>query len=152
MNTGIVQQLRYKLQKRVRKVNSSGFQTFHFSLKRFWQFLHNNEVFVGVLEQASKLVAAGKDDAERIVKGEALHGENEDEERRDAGRREETAIGSACATADSWSALCTAQPVGLDCEHFPHFQASWAAKRSRQSRDPLAARRAWGRGCFPVAP
>lgn len=80
MNTSIVQQLRYKLQKRVRKVNSSGFQAFHFSLKRFWQFLHNHEVFVGVLEQASKLVATGKDDAERIIKGEALHGENEDEE------------------------------------------------------------------------
>lgn len=80
MNTGIVQQLRYKLQKRVRKVNSSGFQTFHFSLKRFWQFLHNNEVFVGVLEQASMLVASGRSDAERIVNGEALHGENEDEE------------------------------------------------------------------------
>jgi hypothetical protein len=80
MNTSIVQQLRYKLQKRVRKVNSSGFQTFHFSLKRFWQFLHSNEVFVGVLEQASKLVAAGKDDAARILKGEALQGCNEDEE------------------------------------------------------------------------
>lgn len=80
MNTGVVQQLRYKLQKRVRKVNSAGFQTFHFSLKRFWKFLHNNEVFVGVLEQASTLVSAGKDDAERIMKGEALQGENEDEE------------------------------------------------------------------------
>lgn len=80
MNTGIVQQLRYKLQKRVRKVNSSGFETFHFSLKRFWQFLHNNEVFAAVLEQASNLVAVGKDDAEKIVNGKALHGENEDEE------------------------------------------------------------------------
>lgn len=80
MNTDTVQRLRYKLQKRVRKVNSAGFQTFHFSLKRFWQFLHGNEVFVGVLEQATKLVNAAKADAERIVNGEALHGENENEE------------------------------------------------------------------------
>jgi hypothetical protein len=80
MNTSIVQQLRYKLQKRVRKVNSSGFQTFHFSLKRFWQFLHSNEVFVGVLDQASTLIATGNDTAQRILSGEALHGESEDEE------------------------------------------------------------------------
>ena len=80
MNTEIVQHLRYKLQKRVRRLNSAGYQTFHYSLKRFWQFLHSNDVFVGVLEQASKLVAAGKGDAARIVNGEALHGESEDAE------------------------------------------------------------------------
>src|SRR5438034_2947898 len=80
MNTNIVQQLRYKLQKRVRKVNSAGFQTFHFSLKRLWTFLHGNDVFIGVLDQASRLVDAAKGDAQRILKGEALHGENEDEE------------------------------------------------------------------------
>lgn len=80
MNTNIVQQLRYKLQKRVRKVNSAGFQTFHFSLKRFWTFLHNNDVFIGMLDQASRLVDAAKVDAQRILKWESLHGENEDEE------------------------------------------------------------------------
>ena len=37
-------------------MNSAGFETFHFSLKRFWHFLHGNEVFMGVLEQAGKLV------------------------------------------------------------------------------------------------
>lgn len=80
MNTQIVQQLRYKLQKRVRKVNSAGFQTFHFSLKRLWHFLHSNEVFTGVLEQASVLVETGQSDADQIINGSALHGENEDEE------------------------------------------------------------------------
>jgi hypothetical protein len=47
---------------------------------RFWKFLHKNEVFVGVLEQASRLYVAGKDDAARILKGDALHGCNDDEE------------------------------------------------------------------------
>lgn len=80
MNANLVQHLRYKLQKRVRKVNSAGFQTFHFSLKRFWKFLHSNEVFVGILEQAARLVEVGNTDAQRIVRGEALHGEDENEE------------------------------------------------------------------------
>lgn len=80
MNSNVVQQLRYNLQKRVRKLNSAGFQTFHFSLKRFWQYLHSNEVFVGVLEQASKLVVASQADAARIIGGESLHGESEEEE------------------------------------------------------------------------
>lgn len=80
MNTDLVQRLRYKLQKRVRKVNSAGFETFHFSLKRFWNFLHDSDVFMGVLEQAASLAKAAKADAERIINGEALHGENEDEE------------------------------------------------------------------------
>lgn len=80
MNTDIVQRLRYKLQKRVRKVNSAGFQTFHPSLKRFWRFLHGNEVFVGVLEQVAQLANDAKDDAERIMNGEALLGEDEDTE------------------------------------------------------------------------
>ena len=61
-------------------MNSAGFETFHFSLKRFWQFLHGNEAFVGVLEHAAKLVDAAKADSERIVNGETLHGENENEE------------------------------------------------------------------------
>jgi hypothetical protein len=61
-------------------VNSAGYETFHFSLKRFWNFLHREETFVGVLEQAAKLVQNAKADTERIMKGEALHGESEDEE------------------------------------------------------------------------
>ena len=80
MHTDLVQQLRYKLQKRFRKVNSAGYQTFHFSLMRFWQFLNANEMFAGVLEQAANLVPEGKADGDKILAGEALYGETEDEE------------------------------------------------------------------------
>ncbi|QGQ22346.1 hypothetical protein F1728_06520 [Gimesia benthica] len=80
MNTDIVQRLRYKLQKRARKVNSAGYQTFHFALQRWWGFLHSNELLLGILEQLADLVPTAKEDAERIINGERLHGESEEEE------------------------------------------------------------------------
>lgn len=80
MHTDIVQRLRYKLQKRARKVNSAGYQTFHFAVRRWWGFLHSNEIIIGILEQLADLVPAAKGDAERIIKGERLHGESEEEE------------------------------------------------------------------------
>ena len=39
MNTDYVQAIRYKLQKRFRKVNSSTANVFHFSLVQFWRYL-----------------------------------------------------------------------------------------------------------------
>lgn len=80
MHTDIVQRLRYKLQKRARKVNSAGYQTFHFALQRWWGFLHSNELFRGILEQLADLVPTAKVDAERIINGERLQGDTEEEE------------------------------------------------------------------------
>lgn len=80
MNTDIIQRLRYKLQKRVRKVNSAGFQTFRSAMKRFWYFLHADELFAGILLQASLLSESAQSDAQKILGGESLLGENEAEE------------------------------------------------------------------------
>lgn len=80
MHTDIVQRLRYKLQKRARKVNSAGYQTFHFALLRWWKFLHSNEIFVGILEQLAYLVSSAEDDVKRIINGESLQGGTEEEE------------------------------------------------------------------------
>jgi len=80
MNTEIVQQLRYKLQKRVRKLNSADSRTFHFIIKRYWQFLHNNEIIKSTLEKASMLDEDGKLKAELIAKGSKMHGATEEEE------------------------------------------------------------------------
>ena len=81
MNTDIVQQLRYKLEKRFRKTNSAGYQTIHFSLLRFWQFLHSNEVFVGVLQQLANLDITGKANAQSVLNEEQqLYGRTEDAE------------------------------------------------------------------------
>jgi len=45
-----IQNLRYKLQKRVRRVNSSGLQIFHCVLKQFWGFLLEQPLLMGILE------------------------------------------------------------------------------------------------------
>jgi hypothetical protein len=50
MNAEYIQNLRYKLQRRVRRLNSSDHQFFHYGLKQFWGFLHSYSIFVGILE------------------------------------------------------------------------------------------------------
>lgn len=50
MDGEYLQNLRYILQKRVRKLNSAGFEIFHHLLIQFWGFLQNYPVFVGILE------------------------------------------------------------------------------------------------------
>ncbi|HZE87025.1 MAG TPA: hypothetical protein VE090_02345 [Methylomirabilota bacterium] len=50
MNAEYTQNLRFKLQKRVRRLNSLDDTRFHFVLKQFWGFLHEHPVFVGVLK------------------------------------------------------------------------------------------------------
>src|SRR3989344_2037289 len=50
MNGEYLQNLRFKLQKRVRRLNSiDASNRFHFSLKQFWVFLHEYPLFVEVL-------------------------------------------------------------------------------------------------------
>jgi hypothetical protein len=51
MNSEYIQNLRYKLQKRVRRLNSTGYQLYHSTLKQFWGFLKGNELLAGVLEE-----------------------------------------------------------------------------------------------------
>jgi hypothetical protein len=69
MDSEYVQHLRYKLQKRVRKLNSTGHEVFHFGLQRFWGYLNSQPVFVGILEDLGKRCTSAKDLAEKIVHG-----------------------------------------------------------------------------------
>jgi len=50
MDREYIQNLRYKLQKRVRRVNSSEYQVFHYVLKQFWGFLQDQPLLVGIME------------------------------------------------------------------------------------------------------
>lgn len=68
MNTEYVQNLRYKLQKRVRRLNSMEHQVFHFSLKQFWGFLKNYSIFSGILDDLERRYSTIKPEAEKIVK------------------------------------------------------------------------------------
>jgi hypothetical protein len=66
MNNDYVQNLRYKLQKRFRRVNSADSQVFHFALAQFWNFLQGNSLCAGVLEGLARRMPDADTDAEKI--------------------------------------------------------------------------------------
>lgn len=68
MNGAHLQNLRYKLQKRVRRLNSAGYEVFHFSLKQFWGFLIGNPILLGVMEDLERRYPEAEVEAEKIVK------------------------------------------------------------------------------------
>lgn len=67
MNSEYIQNLRYKLQKRYRRLNSAEYNVFHFSLKQFWGFLKSYPILAGILEDMEHRYAPGQHEAERIV-------------------------------------------------------------------------------------
>lgn len=54
MDTELIQALRYKLQRRVRRLNSTDYTLFHFSLKQFWRFLQKSTVIFGIIDDLKK--------------------------------------------------------------------------------------------------
>ena len=48
MNAGLIQNLRDKLQKRVRRLNAVSHSQFHGTLKQIWAFLHAQPILVGI--------------------------------------------------------------------------------------------------------
>lgn len=69
MDKDYIQNVRYKLQKRVRRVNSSEFQVFHYVLKQLWGFLHDQPLFLGIMQELSLKADRVADDVEKIFSG-----------------------------------------------------------------------------------
>jgi len=51
MNSEIVKNLRYKLQKRVQRLNSLDFQMFHYGMLQFFGFLKSQPLFQEMLDE-----------------------------------------------------------------------------------------------------
>jgi hypothetical protein len=66
MDTGYVQNIRYKLQKRVRRLNSTDWQVFHFVVKQFWGFLQSEPIFVGILQELEAKSSSVAEEVEKI--------------------------------------------------------------------------------------
>lgn len=66
MDKEYVQNLRYKLQKRARRVNSSDEQVFHYVLKQFWGFLNAQPLLVGIMQEMETQTAPIVDEVEKI--------------------------------------------------------------------------------------
>ena len=80
MNEEYVQNLRHKLEKRIQRLNSANSKRFHSSLKQFWSFIGDNPIFMDILSCLGNLSPSSEEKAEKIMKGEALFGENEIEQ------------------------------------------------------------------------
>ena len=72
MNGEYIQNLRYKLQRRVRRLNSMGHPVFHFLLKQFWGFLKSYPVFIGILEDLEHRCSEMESKSVEIIGGKAL--------------------------------------------------------------------------------
>jgi len=79
MDPQIVQNIRYKLQKRILRLNSIDPQMFIPTLKQFWVFFDNNQVFVGIIESLISSFPELDNTVERIFNGEGLVGSTEEE-------------------------------------------------------------------------
>ncbi len=67
MDTEYIHNLRQKLQERMIRLESTGFETYHPSLKQFWGFLNNYPILVGILADSACRCPSAEKDAERIV-------------------------------------------------------------------------------------
>lgn len=80
MDPEYVQHLRYKLQKRVRRLNSVDWQLFQPMLKQFWAFFESYPTFTGIVEELLSREPQSKDDADSILEESAgLVGDTEQE-------------------------------------------------------------------------
>ena len=68
MDGQYLQHVRYKLQKRFRRVNAAQPQLYHSVLRQFWTYLHHSPVFVGILDTLHTRVPDAKEIAEQIEK------------------------------------------------------------------------------------
>ncbi len=66
MDKEYVQNIRYKLQKRVRRVNSSEYQVFHYVLKQFWGFINSQPLLVGILQELENKISTVEEEVEEL--------------------------------------------------------------------------------------
>lgn len=79
MDSDYLQHIRYKLQKRLKRLNTADFQGFHYVLRQTWGFLQGNEITKGILDDLERRLPDKKAEADQIIGGVALVGESEPE-------------------------------------------------------------------------
>src|SRR6266700_1401336 len=79
MDSEYIQQVRYKLQKRLKRLNSADFQGFHFILIQVWGFLQENEITKGILDDLERRFPNSAQDADKTLSGQPKVGSTESE-------------------------------------------------------------------------
>src|SRR5450755_3697685 len=78
MDSEYIQFVRYKLQKRLKRLNTASQQSFRGALVQTWTFLQSNEITKGILDDLERRVPSAKADAERVTgEGIGMVGETE---------------------------------------------------------------------------
>jgi hypothetical protein len=79
MDSEYLQFVRYKLQKRLKRLNSAPFASFHGTLIQSWGFLHENEITRGILEDLGLRSAEQEALADLTISGTPQLGDSEAE-------------------------------------------------------------------------
>ena len=79
MDSDYIQHIRYKLQKRLKRLNSADFQGFHFTLIQVWGFLQENEITKGILDDLERRFPKVEEDADKTIAGQPQVGTTESE-------------------------------------------------------------------------
>jgi hypothetical protein len=79
MDSDYIQFIRYKLQKRLKRLNSADFQSFHFTLVHSWGFLQSNEITKGILDDLERRSPESEADADKTLGGTPQIGTSEQE-------------------------------------------------------------------------
>ena len=77
MDPHFVQTLRYKLQRRIRRLSGVDWHNFGSTLKQVWPFIHNSELFMGLLEPVLQQRPGAEEKASKVLAREGLTGEDE---------------------------------------------------------------------------
>lgn len=70
MNNNLLQNLRYKLQKRFRRLNSSNPHIFGYSLRQFWGFLNGHDILVAIMTDLKQRFPNTHSELKEIIKQE----------------------------------------------------------------------------------
>src|ERR1035438_7682983 len=79
METQYLQNVRYKLQKRIRRLNGCDWQQFIFVLRQFWVFFDSNPLLVSIAQELTAKYADYHESAAKIFGQTYVVGENEEE-------------------------------------------------------------------------
>lgn len=77
MDPQFIQNLRYRLQRRFRRLNSVEAAYFGFSLRQVWPFVRKSTIFMAILEPVLRHRSDLEESAAKVVEGQTLHGEDE---------------------------------------------------------------------------
>ena len=77
MDSEYIQFIRYKLQRRLKRLNSASQESFRPALMQTWAFLQTNEITKGILDDLEQRIPEAKAWAEKVIANSKIVGENE---------------------------------------------------------------------------